>query len=163
MLSNSLLFFSTTSFNYTFVLMNSIKQSLFHDEMLKELHYTFGSFYLFNGFVVSEIKEGVDFSWKQAKILIEDVASFYDTNGNDIVYISHRIHKYNVKPVDWLKFASYALKLKGYAIVVNNALESRNANFESLFVRSKFKIFTNCLEAVQWAATISETKPSRAV
>lgn len=143
--------------------MKSIKQSLFYDEVLKELKYTFGSFYLFDGFVVSEVNEGVDFSWEQGKLLINEVTNFYDNNTRELVYISHRINKYNVKPVDWLKFTSYALKLKGYAIVVNNALESRNAKFESLFVRSKFSIFNTCLEAVQWAATLNEVKASKII
>ncbi|MEN8815257.1 MAG: hypothetical protein ABF274_00105 [Nonlabens sp.] len=143
--------------------MNSIKQSLFQDEILKELHYSFGSFYLFHGFIVSEINEGIDFSWKHGEIFIKDALSFYNSDGKDIVYISHRIHKYNVKPVDWLKFTSYALKLRGYAIVVDNALETRNAKFESLFVPSKFRVFDNCLEAVQWAATINEDVISKAI
>lgn len=143
--------------------MKSIKESLFYDEVLKELHYSFGSFYLFNGFIVSEINEGIDFSWKHGEIFIKDALSFYNSDGKDIVYISHRVNKYNVKPVDWLKFTSYALKLKGYAIVTDSASESRNAYFESLFVRSKFKVFSSCLEAIQWVGTMDETKSTGSV
>lgn len=148
---------------HTFVYMKSIKESFFYDEVLKELNLHFGNFYFFEGFVISEIKENVVFKWEYARILTHEVAEFYNTSGADIVYISNRINKYNVSPVDWLKFTFYAFKLKGYAIVVNSELENRNAKFESLFVPSKFKVFDNSLEAIQWAGTINEVRASEVI
>ncbi|AGC76260.1 hypothetical protein LX97_00927 [Nonlabens dokdonensis] len=136
--------------------MLTIKNSSLYNETLKELNYSFGNFYFFDGFVVSEIKEGVDFSWELAKPIIQEVESFYNTKGSDIVYISNRVNSYNVKPVDWLKFTAFAFKLKGYAIVVDSHIKGRNAKFESLFIPVKFKVFDDLVHSILWAAHLNE-------
>jgi hypothetical protein len=138
--------------------MRSIKDSVFYSEVLKELNYHFGDYYFFDGFIVSEIKEGVDFSWDNAKIIIDEAANYYNTSGNDIVYISNRIFKYKIQPVHWLKFSMHAYTLKGYGIVTTNEIANRNAKFESTFVRSKFQIFNDVFQAIQWAAAINDSK-----
>ncbi|WP_405370394.1 MULTISPECIES: hypothetical protein [unclassified Nonlabens] len=136
--------------------MISIKNTIFYSEVLKELNYHFGDFYFFEGFVVSEIKEGVNFSWDYAKIVIHEVSQYYNTKGKEIVYLSNRIHNYNVKPVDWLKYTMHAFKLKGYGIVVNSNVGRKNALFESIFIPTRFKTFTSTLDGIQWAAQINE-------
>ncbi|PPK96412.1 hypothetical protein LY01_00232 [Nonlabens xylanidelens] len=141
--------------------MQSIKDSVFYGEVLKELNYSFGDFYLFDGFFVSEIKSGTDFSWENAKVAIEDITPFYQSDGSDVVYISNRINDYNVKPVDWFKFTMYAFKLHGYGIVVKNKLARKNANFESIFIPVKFKTFNDVFEAIQWVAIINDKKKEK--
>ena len=138
--------------------MEAIKDSVFYSEVLKEVNYPFGDYYFFDGFIVAEIKEGVDFSWENAKIIIDEASSFYNTSGNDIVYISNRIFKYKIQPVHWLRFSRYAFSLRGYAIVTTSNIVSRNAKFESIFVRAKCQAFDNMFEAIQWAAAINESK-----
>jgi hypothetical protein len=138
--------------------MRSIKDSVFYSEVLKEVNYHFGDYYFFDGFIVSEIKEGADFSWDNAKVIIDEAAAYYNTSGNDIVYISNRIFKYKIQPVHWLRFSMYAFTLKGYGIVATNEIAFRNAKFESTFVRSKVKIFNNLFEAIQWAAAVNDSK-----
>ena len=141
--------------------MISIKDSIFYSEVLKELNYQFGDFYFFNGFVVSEIKEGIDFSWDYATRVINEVTKFYNNRGTEIVYLSNRINSYNVKPVDWLKYTMYTFSLKGYGIVVNSNVGRKNAIFESIFIRARFKTFTDIFHAMQWAAEINENKKKR--
>ena len=89
--------------------MSSIKDSVFYSEVLKEVNYHFGDYYFFDGFIVSEIKEGVDFSWDNAKTIIDEAADYYNTSGNDIVYISNRIFKYKIQPVHWLSLVCMRL------------------------------------------------------
>ena len=56
--------------------MLSLKETQFYTEVLKELNYPFADIYIFDGFVVSEIKEGIVFSWKDhAKRIVQDVSS----------------------------------------------------------------------------------------
>lgn len=138
--------------------MSSIKDSVFYSEVLKELNYPFGDYYFFDGFIVSEIKEGVDFSWDNAKTIIDEAADYYNTSGNDIVYISNRIFKYKIQPVHWLRFSMYAFSLKAYAVVTTNEIAIRNAEFESTFIHSKFQIFNDIFEAIQWAAAVNDHK-----
>ena len=136
--------------------MTTVKTSPLYSEVLKELNYSWGCFYFFDGFVVSEINEGVNFSWEFAKHVILEVNEFYKSNSSDLVYISNRINGYNVKPVDSFKFAACAFKLKGYGIVVDSHIKSRNAKFESLFVPMKIKVFNDLLDCIQWAAHLNE-------
>lgn len=137
--------------------MQSVEQSPFYPSVLKELHFPFGKFYLFEKFVIAEVDEGVTFSWTHAKLVIEEVTDFYDqTDGSNLIYITNRINKYDVKPVDWLKFFMHTFSLKGYAVVTDSRIGTQNAKLESLFMKSKFKTFQSLLDAVQWAAALHD-------
>lgn len=138
--------------------MKSIKESLFYAEVSKEVNFHFGDFYFFEGFIVSEIKEGTVFTWENVKKMIKAVIDFYKPTGFDIVYISNRINNYSINPTDWLKFTSKGMKVKGFAIVTKMGKSDKTADFESLFVPSNFKVFDNTLEAIQWAASLKEVK-----
>lgn len=135
--------------------MISIKETEFYSEVRKVISVPYGDFYLFDHFVVSEIHEGVTFSWEEhAKPIVLAISEYYNNTGGHIVYISNRINNYSVKPVDWLLFFKYSFKLAGYAIISNSEKGFLNAKLESLFIRSKFKAFDNFYDAVQWAAAI---------
>jgi len=136
----------------------SIKNSIFKSEVRKELNFHFGDFFFFDGFVVSEIKEGIVFSWEHARSILDEVSEFYGeaVSGHHIIYISNRIHEYNVKPVDWLRFTMFAFKLKGYAVIARSSIEKRNARLEAMFIPAKFKIFPNVFEAIQWVTQLND-------
>ncbi|WP_124978872.1 hypothetical protein [Nonlabens xiamenensis] len=138
--------------------MQAIKDTVFYSEVIKEFNFHFGNFYFFDGFIVSEIKTGVDFSWEHARQVIHKVTEFYKTSGSDIIYISNRINEYNVKPADWLKFTMYTFKLKAYGIVANTTIKRRNAKLESLFIPTKFRTFNDVFEAIQWAAQLNDAR-----
>lgn len=143
--------------------MQSIKHTPFYGEVSKELNLHFGNFYFFDGFIVSEIKENTVFTWEYAKIIINEVVAYYSSSGKDIIYISNRIHDYNVNPVDWLKFTRKGLSIKGFGIVSRDGEKDKNAGFESLFVPSNFKIFNDSLEAIQWAASMNDSKAKKKI
>jgi len=131
--------------------MNSIKHSDLYSEVLMEFNYTFGDVFIFDGFVIGEIKEGVVFTYDQhAKMIIDDISCYLGSDGSDVVYISNRIHSYTVMAIDWLKFYKNGFNLKGYG-VVNYNKSNLNALFESLFCISKIKKFRGIDEAVNWA------------
>ena len=44
--------------------MISVKETNLNSEVLKELNYAFGDVFIFNGFVISEFKSGINFNWK---------------------------------------------------------------------------------------------------
>ncbi|WP_178988966.1 hypothetical protein [Winogradskyella schleiferi] len=132
--------------------MLSIKHSNLYSEVLKELNYKFGDVFIFDGFVISEVKEGESYSWEDhGKLTVKDVIDFTKTDGTDLVYISHRINSYSVVPMDWLKFYKHSLDLKGYGIVSYNNVSSVNSAIENIFFKKKIKRFTTIESAVQWA------------
>lgn len=132
--------------------MISIKHSVLYKEVLKELNYKYGDVFVFDGFVVSEIKEGISFSWEDhAQPMIKDITDFTKCKGSDLVYISHRIHSYSVVPTDWLKFFRNSFSLKGYGIVGYSGLVTVSSVIENLFFKKKIRRFNSLEAAVHWA------------
>jgi hypothetical protein len=130
----------------------SIKQTEIYTSVLKELNYPFGDIFIFDGFVVSEIKQGINFSWKEhARYIVEDVSCYLGTDGRDIIYISNRIHSYAVVALDWLAFFKNHYFLRGYFVVSSSKLSRLNMLIEELFFKNKIKNFDSIFEAVNWA------------
>lgn len=143
--------------------MESIKNTSFYHDAIQVLSYPFGSFYLFENFIVGEINKDVVFTWKDhAKILVEEISNLYDQNGKDLVYISNRINPYSVVPSDWVHFFKYSYSLKGYGIISYEAKGRLNTMLEKLFMRSKFKSFDNLSDAIIWAKKLANSKDSAA-
>ncbi|MBU3822710.1 hypothetical protein KO566_11605 [Flavobacteriaceae bacterium XHP0103] len=131
--------------------MLSIKQTDLYPEVVKELNYPFGDIFIFKGYLVSEIKEGVTFNWEDhGKVIVEDVVAFLKTDGRDLVYISNRINAYSVVAADWIKFFKRAYTLKAYCIVSQGKLGVMNYMVENLFFSKKIKRFNTVFEAVNW-------------
>lgn len=132
--------------------MTSVKQTELYSEVLKELNYPFGDVFIFNGFVISEINQAVNVSWKNhAKHIVEDVSCYLGTDGRDLVYISNRVNSYAVMAVDWLKFFKNNYYLKAYYIVSDSPSGRINLMVENLFFKNKIKSFNSLFEAVNWA------------
>ncbi|MGJ8683244.1 MAG: hypothetical protein ACSHWW_01385 [Nonlabens sp.] len=135
--------------------MSTIRESIFYSEVIKEMNLPYGDFYFFEGFIVSEIFEGVNFTWEEAKPVIYEASSFYKHLNGELIYISNRINKYSVKPIDWLNFATYSFTLKGYGVINYSNTGTLNSKLEAMFVKSKFKTFTSIMDALQWAARLT--------
>jgi hypothetical protein len=122
----------------------SVKETNLYSEVLKELNYPFGNVFIFRGFVISEINRGISFNWiDHAKVIVDDVSCYLGTDGNDLIYISHRINSYAVVPYDWMQFYKNSYQLKGYFIVSNHKIRVLNSLLESLFFNNKIKRFKN--------------------
>lgn len=129
--------------------MISLKETSLYSEVLKELNYPFGNIFIFQGFVISEINRGISLNWEEhAKVIVDDVSCFLGTNGNDLIYISHRINSYSVVPFDWINFFKSNYQLKAYFIVSENKTRLLNSFIESLFFNNKIKRFSDIHTAV---------------
>lgn len=132
--------------------MTSVKQTNLYSEVIKELNYPFADIFIFDGYVISEIAQGVNLSWNNhAKHIVEDVSCYLGTDGRDIIYISNRINSYAVMAVDWLKFFKSNYYLKGYYVVSSGPTGRINLMVENLFFKNKIKSFSSLYEAVNWA------------
>ncbi|WP_406684177.1 hypothetical protein N1F78_00165 [Seonamhaeicola sp. MEBiC1930] len=136
--------------------MVSVKNSIFYKDVLKELNYAFANVFIFKGFFIVEINEGVKYTWdNHGRQMADDLAYFLGTDGEDIIYISNRIHSYSVVAQDWLKFYRSSYKLKEYYVVSPNRKGTFNLLFEGMFFKKKIKNFTSLEEAVKLAKTNS--------
>ena len=132
--------------------MKSITASNRYSDVLMELNYPFGNVYIFDGYIVSEISEGVVFTWEDhAKVICEDVANFVGSKHTNHIYISNRIHSYTVMATDWLKFFKNSYSLKGYYVVGNERRSFINTAIENLFFNSKIQRFNSIEAAINYA------------
>ncbi len=140
-------------------MIRSLKNSPYYKEAFNELIYPFGSYYLFDGFVVAEINEDVIYSWeKHGKQITQEISNLYENNGDGLIYITNRIYNYSVKPSDWLKFYKNNFNLKAYGIVSYSEKGKKNSLLERLFMSSKMKRFTCINSAIKWAINESIQK-----
>ena len=131
--------------------MVSVIQTDLYFSVIKELNYSFGDVFIFDGFVISEINEGINFSWNDhAKYIVEDITCFLGTDGSELIYISNRINSYSVVAIDWLKFFKHQYFLKRYYVVSESQLSKLNLLVEELFFRKKIKHFESIYSAVNW-------------
>jgi hypothetical protein len=136
--------------------MKSIKETSLYQEVLKELNYSYGDVFIFNGYVVSEINEGIVFTWDaHAKKITKDISCFLGTDGSDLIYISNRINPYSIQALDWLKYFKNSYSLEGYYVVGHEKSSVINTMFENLFFKSKIRRFTSLYEAIEVAKVCS--------
>lgn len=137
--------------------MGYIKDSPFYQDAIQEIKFSCGTYYLFDTFVVAEVDEGVLYTWDDhAQPIVEELTHLYDHNGENVVYISNRVHSYSVKPSDWIKFFRNNYRLRAYAIVSYTQKGLIASLVEKLFMRSSFKNFDNLEDAIAWAKSLTQ-------
>jgi len=130
--------------------MVNVKDTFLYDDLIKEFNYSFGSFFVFDGYIIAEINEGVCFSWEYGEKFVKDLTSFLGVyNLDSMIYISNRINEYSVVPSDWLKFLK-SYSLKSYCIVSEAKVGKLSLLVESLFYPKKIKRFRSTYTAVNW-------------
>ncbi len=139
--------------------MNSLKDSPYYQEAFNELVYDFGTFYLFDTFIVGEVNPGMVLKWEEhGKRMVDDIFGLYDSDGADIVYISNRVNDYSMVPSDWIKFYKSNYKLKGYGMVNYSKSGHVMSLLEKLFISNKSRRFNNLSQAIRWAKSKAEPK-----
>lgn len=137
-----------------------VKDTKYYNDALHVMTYPSGTYYLFDTFVIAEMKEGIVFTWEDhAKQIVEELTHLYDHNGENIVYISNRVHSYSTRPSDWIKFYRSDFKLKAYGIISYSKKSLMTAVMEKIFMRNRFQSFTSLDEAIAWAKSLTEKVP----
>jgi hypothetical protein len=131
--------------------MISFKESSYFELVENILETPIGVFYLLDGVIVGEIKEGVHGTWSLVEEIVQTVQQYYNSDGADLVYVSNRINTYSVDPIDWLNIYRTGRTLLGVAVVSQRATSWVNANLEALFIKSAFESFKTLNEAMDWA------------
>ncbi|MGA9325657.1 MAG: STAS/SEC14 domain-containing protein [Salegentibacter sp.] len=122
-------------------------------EKIEELQECSLEFY--NFYVVSRVHENVIFDEEILEKVRNICRNFF--KDQPYVYISKRVHSYNVNPLIYLKLKENE-KLSGVAIVSDNFSQLTTANFEKQFSPLPFDIFDNLEEAIAWAQSVVENK-----
>lgn len=133
-----------------------VEESNYKDLYTKKVTIKSGDFYFFEKFIISEISEGVHFTWEIAK---EIIALAYEHYGQDVrvAYISNRVNSYSVNAQDWLNFYKERHHLEAIAIIAYDKLGIMNVVLEKLFTQTRLRKFKNLDEAVAWISTLNNS------
>ncbi len=139
--------------------MGELKKSIFYREAIQLVEKPYGKFYLFDTFIVSEINEGVVFTWDgHGKNLSAQFEELYEQNGSNLVYISNRINSYSIKPNDWIKFFKSNYSFKAYGAVNYRKQSLFSLAIEKLFFNKEIQSFATIDDAIIWAKVLTEEK-----
>ena len=116
----------------------------------KKVELPFGTFYFFNDFLLSELNQGIHFSWDKVK-LIADLASEFYGEKNPVVYISNRVNSYSIEPQSWLKFDKKYNFFKASAIIAYDTKGGLSVVLEKLFSKKRIQKFNDLDTAIDWA------------
>ncbi|WP_298496039.1 hypothetical protein [uncultured Algibacter sp.] len=115
----------------------------------------YGNFYLLDSFFISEIHEGVHFSWQMIKETMDEIVSYYEKDVK-LGYISNRINSYSMNPESWNKVdETYGVIVAG-AVVTYNKMTYMNATLEKRFYKKSIKRCTTLNEAINWILNLKE-------
>ncbi len=125
----------------------------------QEHRFSFGIFYFFDDFIISEIAEGVLFDWDKALEVINLGVEYYGAETNHLNYISNRIHDYSIKPQDWLEFRGLDKRFNVFAVVTYRPKSLPSLIIERFFYKDPIHSFENLLEAVNFVRKNLELVP----
>lgn len=135
-----------------FVCDSKLKSSL---EEVYSLSY--GRFYFFESFIVTEICEGIHFTWEMGQEVIALAIGHYGRE-QIIGFITNKVHSYSCQPQDWVKFFESNYMLSAFAVVDYNYSNSDNTLIEKIFFESKIQKFRSLETAVDWVEKHTPTR-----
>lgn len=121
--------------------------------MIKKIELDFGTIYVYDKILVSELNEGVLLDvLNNRKILEIGKETFLDA---PFGYISNRVNSYAVNPMVYRESAEHP-QLKAIAVVSKNEMGRKSALLEQQFFtnRNSFQIFSDLEEAKRWMSHI---------
>jgi hypothetical protein len=121
------------------------------EDLLKSIELEFTILEFYEGYVISVMREGVVFGKDRIHDLVQICSNYYQTS--KFVYISNRLHNYNVDPTIYLNLENVG-NLAGIAIVSQKASSINMANFEKNFSKVPFSVFLEMEEARKWVGEL---------
>ena len=120
-----------------------------------KLEMPFGKFYFLDTFFVSELNEGVHFSWEMIESVLVELLKFYKTKPK-LGYISNRVNSYSMDPHTWERVDKEYGIIVASAIVSYNNITFMNATLEKHFSTKSIKRCTNLNEAIEFILNLKE-------
>ena len=112
------------------------------------LNVKLGSVYLFDNYIVTEFKEGVDINFNNFNEVTEIIKAHF--GNRPFGFIANRLNSYSIDLNDASKFNTDFPNLKAYAIVVYNSLTQRVFEIENHFFNFNREAFKNLENAAEW-------------
>ena len=120
-----------------------------------KVEFSFGTYFFFDNFVISELNEGIHFDWLKIQEVISAISEYYGDNFK-IGYISNRINSYSLVPQLWIDFYKEYNFIVAGAIVAYNDFNYMNATLEKHFSKNSIKRCNSLEEAIKWMSKLKE-------
>lgn len=120
-----------------------------------KVEFSFGTFYLFDRFIISELNEGIHFDWDKILEVIGFAQDHYGENIN-IGYISNRVNSYSIEPQLWINFNNEFGFIVASAIVSYTDFNFMNTTIEKSFSKKSIKRCSSLTEAIEWINNLKE-------
>lgn len=130
--------------------MLRIKEIDSYKNILQIREFDFGVFFYFEGIVVAELREDVDFTWKIAEKAIKATYEFFPDN-TPFVFITNRVNNYRVSPVAWIQFFINRKKVAYPASVGEIKMSYFAKTLKRLLFTNTITQFQDLEEAMIWA------------
>lgn len=104
--------------------------------------------FVFDEFVINQIKEGVVIEPKHNDIINDTVKKHF--SGKNMVYISNRVKSYSVNPLIYVESGKIP-NLVAIALIPKTSLMRRNAEYERQFFDKPYEIFDDLSNAIEWS------------
>ncbi|MDP5077040.1 MAG: hypothetical protein NWQ19_03045 [Nonlabens sp.] len=117
-------------------------------EILQHHDLGYTDVFVFEHYLINQIKDGVVISYEHYEVLKEFVDKYF--SDSNLVYLSNRVNSYTVNPLVHRKVSTID-NLLGVGIVVDTSLKEQAALFEKQFFDKEFEIFLTLQEGIMWA------------
>ncbi|HLV39175.1 hypothetical protein [Xanthomarina sp.] len=107
--------------------------------------------FVFDEFLICQIKEGESIQPDHNIKLNEIIQKHF--SGKNIAYISNRVNSYSVDPLTYVETEKIP-NLLAIALISQEGIMRRNAEFEKDFYDKPYEIFNNLSEAINWVHRI---------
>ncbi|QWX83812.1 hypothetical protein H0I23_15370 [Cellulophaga sp. HaHaR_3_176] len=121
--------------------------------LIKNYILEVGKLNFYPNYVVSEIKEGVALSFKNATEIVRLTKLHYG-NETPFIYIANRKNSYSFNPTAHYKTIPEFPNLKGFAAVVYSDINKDIAQLEKSFIKKPVEAFKSLESAILWAESI---------
>ncbi|WP_299113251.1 hypothetical protein [uncultured Winogradskyella sp.] len=107
-----------------------------------------GSVYLFDNYIITDFKEGIDINFENFNEVSELIKVYFEDR--HFGFIANRINSYSINLTDASKFNANFPNLRAYAVVVYNTITERVFEIENHFFTFNRSVFKELDSAVTW-------------
>ncbi|AXO79427.1 hypothetical protein DZC78_03180 [Olleya aquimaris] len=110
----------------------------------------FGTFYILEDVIISEINEGEHLTIENAQELLNCIHIYYGKN-KKFAYISNRVNNYSIEVLDYPKINQLLPNLELFAIISYSHFDKMNISIEKQFCKIPYKGFSTIKKAYKFA------------
>ncbi|WP_040253789.1 hypothetical protein [Psychroserpens mesophilus] len=115
--------------------------------IIKYLDYEDFELFIFDNFIINQVKEGASIEPHHNELLNEIVQEHF--SNRDMVYVSNRVKSYSVNPLIYPKTETIP-NVIAIAMIPKTEVMRKNAEYERQFYDKPYEIFNNLTDAMNW-------------